>query len=362
MKTSSIAPTVGAVSFQSVLLRRSALALTLVCSAFGVGCSSSGGGSGSGGSSGAGSGGAGGSTAGGAAPFKPCSDATRFGAFALELKNMAGSAPYSQVTGSVRDGVRPADVWVEQAVSGGGSECHLMVGPSNSCSPACNSTQVCKGQSCIAAPVTKSVGDATFSGLIIPVKMTPTTTASGTVVYSGLIDSKTAFPPYTVGDALGLTTAGADYPGATLAGKAIDPLMPAAGQTLNVAKNMPLTIKWVAPSAAGAARIQLTMDIAHHGNVAAEIRCDLPDTGSVTIPAPLITALIDKGAFGFPTVGLQRVSVDSTAIGAGCMEFKVVASVELELNVEGVVSCNDTMPCPSPQVCVMPGYKCVPPS
>lgn len=341
---------------------RSFLILSVVALAsVGTACSGGGSGSGSGGSSGSGTGG---SNPGGAAPYKPCAADMELGAFTIELKHAdaaSGAAAYSQVTGGIRDGVRPDSIWVPQTVAGSGSECKLMVGPSNSCPTACNSTQVCKGNACVAAPVTKSIGEVTFSGLVVPVKMTPTKTGSGSVVYSGLIDSKTAFPPYTVGAALGMTAAGEDYPGFTLAGVGIQPIDAVAGQTLNVAKDQPLTIKWVAPSGAGAGRIQLIMDIAHHGGVAAEIHCDLPDTGSVTIPAPLMTALLDKGAFGFPMVSLARVSTDSKTVGPGCLEFNVAASVDLPLTVAGVVSCTTDAECTAPQVCLMPGYKCAAP-
>ena len=145
-----------------------------------------------------------------------------------------------------------------------------------------------------------------------------------------------------------------------LAGLGIEPLKAVAGQTLNVEKDKPLTIKWVTPPANGAGRVHLQMDIAHHGGVAAEIHCDLPDTGSVTIPAPLITALIDKGAFGFPMVSLARRSTDSATVGPGCVEFNVAASIDLSLNVDGVVSCTTDAECPATQICLTPGYKCAP--
>jgi hypothetical protein len=311
--------------------------------------------SGTGGASGTGTGG----TTGGAAPFKPCADTQRIGAFTLDLKHAdaATSNPaYSQVNGGVRDGVIPSSIWVESPVTGAGNGCKLMVGPTNACSPACSTTQVCKAGTCQPAPVTKSVGEVTFSGLVTAVKMTPMTNGSGVVVYSGLIPSSTAYPPYTVGATLGLMAAGADYPAFSLTGMGIAPLE-VPTQALNVAKDQPLTIKWMAPGA-GKGRIELIMDIAHHGGVSAEIHCDLEDNGTVTIPAPLITALMDKGTFGFPTVSLTRLSVDSMTVGPGCVEYNVAAGLELPLSVAGVVSCNDDTGCTPPQHCIVPGYKC----
>jgi hypothetical protein len=199
--------------------------------------------------------------------------------------------------------------------------------------------------------VPKSVGDVTFSGLVIPLVMTPTITGTASVVYSGLIPSDTAFPPYTVGTALGVTAVGGDYPAFMLSGRGIQPLSAEAGQNLDVAEDQPLTIRWVAPDV-GAGRIKLSMDIGHHGGVAAEVHCDdLPDTGSVTIPAPLITALMNKGTAGFPTVSLSRVSVDSTRVGPGCVEFLVASGVALALNVAGIESCTEDANCTPPEIC-----------
>lgn len=284
--------------------------------------------------------------------YRPCSEDTRTGAFSLELKPAdRGNQPYSQVAGGVRDGVDSRTVWAKESVNGGGAACQLVVGRPSACSTFCSSPQACMGTTCQNLPMSKSVGEITFSGLVIPVMMTPTITAAGAVVYSGLIPSDTAFPPYAVGDALGLVATGADYSGFRLSGRGITPLEVGAGQTLIVAEDQPLTIDWVAPSA-GAGRVRLSMDLAHHGGVAAEIRCDdLPDTGSVTIPAPLINALISKGTAGFPSVSLTRVSVDSTTVGPGCVEFMVTSGVTLPLKVVGVESCTEDAACTPPEIC-----------
>jgi hypothetical protein len=66
--------------------------------------------SGTGGASGMGTGG---TMGGGTAPFRPCADAQKIGAFTLDLKHAAeNNSAYSQVNGGVRDGVRPDSIWV----------------------------------------------------------------------------------------------------------------------------------------------------------------------------------------------------------------------------------------------------------
>lgn len=358
------------VRLQGYSTRWLAFSLTGALAAFaslGLACSGGGSGAGSGGANGTGSGGAtgtgSGGSSGGTAPYKPCGDDKRTGGFTLDLKRADEATmnpAYSQVSGGVSDGVRPSDVWVPETVAGAGTECRLMVGPMNVCTPACNTSQVCKGTTCQTAPVRKSVGEVNFTGLVTAVKMTPMMTSTG-VVYGGLIPSGTKYPPYDVGASLGLDAAGGDYPKFSLTGTGIQPLEPMAGQTLNVAKDQPLTIKWQAAPANGKGHIAVVMDIAHHGGVSAEIHCEVEDTGSVTIPAALINALMAKGTFGFPTVSLTRMSVDSATVGPGCVEFKIAAGVELSLNVAGVVSCNDDSGCTPPQKCLTPGYKCAAP-
>jgi hypothetical protein len=343
MRKRSCTPRVGVV-------RRVFFSLAVVgLASVGIGCSGRDSNDGTGGSSG---GGSGGSTPVGDAPYTPCAESTKIGAFVLEMKPAEmGNQAYSQVTGGVRDGVVPRAVWLEESVPGGGNECQLVVAQSSACSPACTSPEVCAGTTCQRAPVSKSVGDVTFSGLVIPVVMTPTTTGSGAFVYSAPIPSDTLFPPYGVGAALGLTAAGDDYPAFTLEGRGVQPLEVVAEQRLDVERDRSLTIQWIVPQA-GTGRIKLAMDIGHHGGVAAELHCDdLADTGSVTIPAPLITALMDKGTAGFPTVSLSRVSVDSTKVGPGCVEFVVSSGVGLALNVAGVESCTQDTDCASPEIC-----------
>ena len=64
------------------------------------------------------------------------------------------------------------------------------------------------------------------------------------------------------------------------------------------------------------------------------ISCDVPDTGTATVPASLLTTLRARGSRAFPFVALSRRTVDSTAVGPGCVEFAVesVTTQPLVLN------------------------------
>src|SRR4029079_1958057 len=67
---------------------------------------------------------------------------------------------------------------------------------------------------------------------------------------------------------------------------------------------MPLT--WNAPSMPDLARVQIRLDISHHGGKKGEIDCAVPDMGAFEIPASLVTDLVDLGLAGFPTVQVAR--------------------------------------------------------
>ena len=107
-----------------------------------------------------------------------------------------------------------------------------------------------------------------------------------------------------------------------------------------MARSQPLAVTWTPSAKSKSARIYLKLDIAHHGGIAARINCDLADSGSVTIPASLVTKLMDRGLAGFPSITLTRRTVDSTIVGPGCVDFVVASEEAREVEVEGVISCN----------------------
>ena len=70
--------------------------------------------------------------------------------------------------------------------------------------------------------------------------------------------------------------------------------------TVTMASGEPLQLTWEKPGQADLARIQVKVDISHHGGTKGQIDCDVPDTGSLEISAGLITKLIDLGVAGIP--------------------------------------------------------------
>jgi hypothetical protein len=333
-------------AFPKVKRNHSLLAGAALLALLGASACSSGGSAGTGGVGG-GAPAAGGAGVPSALVYKPCPVATDIGGFAMTL----GSPTIAtQVNGKVKDAVAPGDVTQVLAQSDDGA-CQIMIGPELTCGTDCaNGTTCGSAGTCVHTPVAVSVGKVTLSGLGSAASIGDQTTTS---YYTSI--PKTSFPPYVVGNALGLTTAGGVYTPLSLSVRGIAPL-DVPDQALVVAMDQPLTVTWTpVADAAGAGRISITMDIAHHGGIAAQLICDWPDTGTGTVPGTLITKLLARGTAGFPIMTIARESVDSAVVEAGCVEYKVLSSVEKMLMVEGITSCSSSsvppLPCPDGSTC-----------
>jgi hypothetical protein len=283
-----------------------------------------------------------------------CGADVRVGQFTLELRPpVGGVSGYAQVNGVVRDGVDPAAVWPQIASAG---SCHVSIGPVADCAPACAFGSVCRAGACVPAPAAHPVGAVTMTGLMIPLTMSP---IAATASYYGPIPSDTPYPPYEVGAAIGLDTEGGDYAPLSFEAHGIAPLE-VPDQTIaltTTVPNDPLTVRWTPASAAGAGRVLLSFDIAHHAGIAALLDCDVADTGMATIPGALLDALTARGAAGYPELVVTRISADTASIPPGCVEFAVASSVAIQVSVEGITSCSQDAECAPPQIC-LPSLNC----
>jgi hypothetical protein len=84
---------------------------------------------------------------------------------------------------------------------------------------------------------------------------------------------------------------------------------------ITVAKGKPLPVRWQAPGRADLTRVEVTVDISHHGGFKGAITCDTADSGSLDIPAVLVGKLIDLGVAGFPTVAVVRRATSNAQAG-----------------------------------------------
>jgi hypothetical protein len=330
-----------------------------------VGANTGCGSSGSGGAGGAGNTGGTGNTGGGGPLDGRCTDlATRLGGFSLSLvEEMTGTPAHVAFGGGARNKPRPSDVWTQDGTTMDG--CRLMVGPSFGCTTACTGGQICGGPNqCVDDPRFQDAGTLTLSGVgPSAIAIMPVAPTVPQYSWSPPSSSPLPYPPFEIGGNVSLTSTGATIPALALGGRGIPPIeTDNAGAMFT--KGEAFTFTWTPPAQAGPARIYAGMEIAHHGGVAAKIECDLPDNGSATIPAALLSALIDKGLFGFPELTIARATYDSVMTAGGCVDFGVVSSVARPLvgcTAPGMCkkSCNTDDDCTAPQTC-QAGFVCGP--
>ncbi|QRO01603.1 hypothetical protein JRI60_22555 [Archangium violaceum] len=271
--------------------------------------------------------------------YEPCDASQRVGQFTVELGD-----GYTSVQGRVLNGVVPANVRQVQAQEG---ECRLLRGRTLFCEPTCGASQTCgEGGVCIPYPTAQNVGTVRVLGLKAELSMSPN---SARFYFNG--GTSLPYPGFDEGANIKLEGSGADVQAFSLRGQGISRLTVPEG-AITVERGSPVTVSWTPPTTPGAARIQIVMDLAHHGGIAASLECDgVPDTGSYVIPAGLSSQLLDVGVAGFPKITISRRTADSADTSAGCVDLMVLSQVERELLIPGLVSCSGDEDCPAGQTC-----------
>jgi hypothetical protein len=150
-----------------------------------------------------------------------------------------------------------------------------------------------------------------------------------------------------------------DAEGGELSGFGIEAvaIAPLAGLTpgpLVFAPQSATELRWTPPASAADSRVRVRVDISHHGGQKGEIVCDAPDSGSLVISARLGAGLIDLGVAGFPSLEIVREAASATPVGTGRVELAIASPVTIELEIPGLVSCDEPgepSGCPDGQRC-----------
>lgn len=163
--------------------------------------------------------------------------------------------------------------------------------------------------------------------------------------------AKLPYPPCAEGEPASIAVEGGSYDGFAIETRCIAPLE--VGGPFALEPGKPLALSWAAPGDQDLARIEIRLDIGHHGGFTGEIDCDVADNGAFEIPAALTDQLLDLGIAGFPTVQLTRTAAAHSAGGQPShVEMAVEMFVEREVTIPGLVSCDPVnKPCPDGQVC-----------
>lgn len=274
----------------------------------------------------------------GGVEYSRCSYLTKTGRFTVDLKESSTS-----IDGVVADGVVPQNLPVVTLAEGG---CSLLYPATLFCEPACEPGFTCNSAgTCIPYPQNQSVGTVTFLGLSGAVSLNPIPPQQ-IYYFTGTLP----YPGFAAGQPVTLNAAGGAQSPFSLVAKGVSPLVPIS-RFLPFDAAEPAVVSWEKAEPDPATAIFLAVHLANHGGVPARIECIVPDTGEFTIPANLVSALLDIGYSGFPTVTIRRESVSSVVTDLGCIELVLQSEVVLDVAIDGLTSCSSSEDCPVGQTC-----------
>jgi hypothetical protein len=276
------------------------------------------------------------------------------GAFTLSLnaaREATAGSPASDArtsfVGLVNDGKKPSpNAWVEDMKSG---TCTLYTPSSPLCDPSCGSSAVCVSENmCEPYPKSQPVGTISLKGVgAAPIEMTPIGSSNN---YQPKVGTTLSYPPCKEGDTLRLSVEGGAYSSFELQTQCIAPLD--FEGPINLDKGTALKLSWVAPGDQTLTRMQIRLNISHHGGSRGEVRCDVDDNGSLELPSAMVDRLLELGVAGFPTIILTRIASGGAAAGEPAnVDFIMQQYIEREIQIAGLESCNGNTSCPSGKTC-----------
>jgi hypothetical protein len=259
---------------------------------------------------------------------------------------------YSSVSGTVADGVVPITILEEVGVEGG---CRLMRRNNPFCDPPCGAGTTCDFDgSCIPYPDNQDLGTVTVGGMDVPVVMVHVPPSFN------YFETELPHPVFQPGQLIELRTwdslHGGDF---TLHGVGVEPLDLGGVDTWIIYDGLDLPITWTPPTAPVVrSHVHLRLNIDQHGNTPVQMFCEFEDDGAASVPASLITQLVNFGVTGFPNATLTRRTVDSTTVEGGCVDFQIRSPVEPSVRVDGFIPCNGDFDCPEGQTCHPVDFIC----
>jgi hypothetical protein len=285
--------------------------------------------------------------------------AAKIGEFSLQLVapvpasgTTSATAGFTALLGKVFDGpTADTTLWVKQSEAEG---CTLLIPKAPFCEQGCGSGSVCVADDkCQKSPTAIGLGTLSVQGVKTPTGETAFSidpTKQTKFTYQAPVTLP--FPAFAEGDPIELSLSGDSGIAAfTLKGAGIAPLELVGAEKYPLSKGKPVELAWTAPSKAGGSRLQVKLDISHHGGSKGKIECDVADDGSLTIPATLVDALAELGVAGFPTIVLTRSAITSSSTALGRVDLRVYSYVERAIEVPGVVSCSGAQDCPAGKSC-----------
>jgi hypothetical protein len=294
-----------------------------------AGSSAVGGGASEGGSAAVGgSGGSGGSAA--SAPF---------GNFTLVLNPAVEDAPgYTSLFGKVYNGPYPTDV-IETVIASD-DNCKVYKYSLQACfDPSCTGEQTCVAMNvCEAKPTPVSVGDVSVTGVgDSSLKLSVTN-----LNYQYPLELP--YPGVTEGEPVTLTGSGGAFSAFTVSAKGVAPIA-TSESTYLIEADQPITLNWTPGASSAGAEVTATLNVSKHGGSAGYALCTTTDSGTLTIAADVLKALVELGVGGFPELLLRRSTHGESTVDGGKIALDVEAVAKPALNIEGYCSCFNDSDC-----------------
>lgn len=283
------------------------------------------------------------------------------GSFQLQLTEPKPATDGSPATpgttsifGKIYDGPTPEQLVWEPGMQA--DACQLLTPRVPFCNTPCGGSAACvEDDTCQDYPEAHSAGPVHVSGVATAAGESSFTMEPIANNYQAPASSPLAYPGFAAADPISVEADGDEVGGFALSASGVDPLeLTADDLTLDRATDLDLT--WVAATA-GDSVIQVKLDISHHGGTKGKLECETADTGSLSIPAAMVAALLDLGVSGFPTIVVTRSATGSATTSAGRIDLVVSAGIERTVLIEGLTSCTDDSACPDGQSC-QPDLSC----
>jgi Cys-rich repeat protein len=250
------------------------------------------------------------------------------------------TSAYSLISGTLYNGPKPNPEPLEIVAEGDG--CRLRRALHPFCAESCGSAAVCVDtDTCLPYPEPQNVGNIRIDGLdrVDGERVTMEPYVPNFFYQS----DKLPYPPCSEGASLQL-----EATAFTAMAPCVAPLRVASSTPVAVRRDQPVTLHWQQAETEQLAKIGILLDISHHGGKRGDVLCEVDDTGSHSISASLVNALIDLGLAGFPSVTLTRFVRQPSSLTS--VDFVVQSSVTRPVDT-GVQSCLQDADCPNGETC-----------
>jgi hypothetical protein len=268
-----------------------------------------------------------------------CPIEERIGGFLVQMNEDMG---YTSVDGVVKNGIVPGyipDITLEEG------DCRLLARRNLFCDPACTSGFTCgTDQTCIPMPLGQDMGKVILRGLAKRLELNALQPGNS---YSW---TQLPYPGYEVDQVIQLRTISGYLGALELYGIGVSQLVPSESAWV-ITEGQDLIIEWEPPQVGARSRVLIEINIDQHGLTPLTLNCDMPDTGSATIPQAIIDGLMEAGVTGFPIGRVTRRTTDSYTAAEGCIDFFISSVRTITVEVAGHTPCTNNDDCTTPEIC-----------